>query len=71
MTESFKSVFTEDAFTGPSVVEAHDESQEVLVQKQDTGKLLGSLDIRKAMGPDGVSGWTLRKCKEQLTKPIW
>ncbi|MPD03416.1 hypothetical protein E2C01_099054 [Portunus trituberculatus] len=22
------------------------------------------------MGPDGVSGWTLRECREQLVDPI-
>ena len=42
-----------------------------MVQKQDVGRLLGNLDVRKAMGPDGVSGWTLKECKEQLVQPIW
>ena len=42
-----------------------------MVHKQDVGRLIGSLDERKAMGPDGVSGWTLRKCKDQLIQPIW
>ena len=23
------------------------------------------------MGPDGVSGWTLRECKDQVIQPIW
>lgn len=23
------------------------------------------------MGPDGVSGWTLNKCREQVVEPIW
>ena len=42
-----------------------------MVQKQDVGRLLGNLDVRKAMGPDGVSDWTLKECKEQLIQPIW
>ena len=33
--------------------------------------MLGNLDVRKAMRPDGVSGWTLKECKEQLIQPIW
>ena len=41
-----------------------------MVQKQDVGRLLGNLDVRKAMGPDGVSGLTLKECKEQLIQPI-
>ena len=32
--------------------------------------LLASLDIRKAKGLDGMSGWTLRECKDQLIQPI-
>ena len=42
-----------------------------MVQKQDVGRFLENLDVRKAMGPDGVSGWTLKECKEQLVQPIW
>ena len=69
---SFKSVFTEEeAFTESNVIEAHEEFQEVVVQNQDVCKLLGSLDIRKAMGPDAVSSWTPRECEDQLIQPFW
>ena len=71
MNESFKSIFTEAGpFAEPNMAEAHEGFQEVVVQKQDVGRLLGSVDIKKAMGPDGVSGWTLRECKDQLIQPI-
>ena len=64
MSESFKRVFTEEeAFTEPSMIEAREGFEEVVVQKQDVGRLMGSLDVRKAIGPDEVSGWTLRECK--------
>ena len=67
MNESFKSVFTEvEAFTEPNMTEAQEGFQEVLVQKQDVGRLIRSLVARKAMGPDGVSGWILMKFKDQL-----
>ena len=72
MNESFQSVFTdEEAFMEPTLTEAHEGLKEVLVQKQDVGRQIGSLDERKAMGPDGVLGWTLRECKDQLIQPIW
>ncbi len=29
------------------------------------------MDVRKAMGPDGVSGWVLKECREQLADPVW
>lgn len=44
--------------------------QEVLGKKQQIGKFLEKLDLRKATGPDGVSGWTLNKCREQVVEPI-
>ena len=64
MNESFKLVFTEEAFTEPNITEAQEGFKEVVVQKKDVGRLIESLDVRKAMGPDGVSDWTLRKCKD-------
>ena len=57
MNESFKQVFTEEeTFSEPSMIEAQEGFKEVVVQKQDVGRLMGSLDVRRAIGPDGVSG---------------
>ena len=51
INESFKSVLSEEeAFTEPNMTKAHKGFKEVVVQKQDVGILLGSLDVRKAMG---------------------
>ena len=52
------------------MTEAQEGFKEVVVQKQDVGRLMGSLDVRKALGPDGVLGWTLSECKDQLIQPI-
>ena len=41
------------------------------MQRQEIDKLLEKLDARKAMGPDGVSSWTLKECREQLVEHIW
>ena len=71
MNESFKLLYSEEVFTEPNMIEAHEGFKEVMVQKQDVGRLLENLDVRKAMGPDGVSGWTLKECKEQLVQPVW
>ena len=53
------------------MAETHEGFQDVVVQKQNVGRLLASFDIRKAMGRNGVSGWTLRECKDQLIQSIW
>ena len=55
MKESFTSVLTkEEAFLEPNMAVVHEGSQEVVVWKQEVDKLLGSLDVQKAMEPDGV-----------------
>ena len=72
MNESFRSVFSdEEEFTNPCNENQQRGIQEVVVKKQEIEKLLEQLDARKAMGPDGVSNWTLKECKEQLVEPIW
>ena len=72
MNDSFRSVFTlEGTFTEPSIQPQQEGLGNVVVQKQKIYKLLEKLDVRKAMGPDGVSAWTLRECREQLVEPIW
>ena len=62
MNESFRSVFSVKMdFTEPYSEAQQKEMQEVSVQRQEIDKLLEKLDARKAMGPDGVSSWTLIK----------
>ena len=51
-----------------NMMEAQEGFKEVVVQKQDVSRLLGNLDVRKAMGPDGVSGWTVKECRDQLIR---
>ena len=72
MNESFRTVFTvEEEFVEPSMEVPRGGMQEIKVQKQEIGKLLEKLDVRKAMGPDGVACWMLKECKDQLIEPIW
>ena len=72
MNESFKSVFIlEENFEEPNIEVQQQGISNIVVQKQKINNLLEKLDVRKAMGPDGVSAWTLRECREQLVEPIW
>ncbi|MPC89697.1 hypothetical protein E2C01_084654 [Portunus trituberculatus] len=32
--------------------------------------LLEKVEVRRAMGPDILSGWTMRECREQLVELI-
>ncbi|MPC66942.1 hypothetical protein E2C01_061101 [Portunus trituberculatus] len=57
MNESFKTVFTEEEeFAEPNRTLHCRGLQEIIMLKEDIGRLLDNLDVRKAMGLDGVSG---------------
>ena len=72
MNKSFKSVFTaETDFVAPAEMEIMEGLDDIKVEKEEIKRLLEKLDGRKAMGPDEVSGWILRECKDQLVDPIW
>ncbi|MPC78159.1 hypothetical protein E2C01_072641 [Portunus trituberculatus] len=61
----------EEEFTEPNRTLRCRGLQEIIVHKEDTGRLLDNLDVRKGMGPDGVSGWALKECKDHLLEGIW
>ncbi|MPC83679.1 hypothetical protein E2C01_078394 [Portunus trituberculatus] len=64
MNERFKTVLTaEDDFPEPRRTLHCQGLQEIAVHKEDIGRLLDKLD--------GVSGWVLKECKEQLLDLIW
>ncbi|MPC20626.1 hypothetical protein E2C01_013578 [Portunus trituberculatus] len=72
MNDSFKTVFTEEEdFTEPNRTLHCTGLHEIIVHKQEIGKLLENLDVRKAVRLDGVSGWAVKECKDQLLEPIW
>ena len=37
---------------------------------EEIKNMMGCLEVRKAVGPDGVSGWILRECREQLAEKV-
>lgn len=45
--------------------------EEIMVNKEEIHKLLGELEEGKAVGPDGVSGYILKKCRDELIVPIY
>ena len=45
--------------------------EEVTVNKEEIYELLGELEERKAVGPDGVSGYILKECRNELVRPIY
>ena len=71
MNKCFQSVFSiESEFTGRETASRNAILDDIQVEVQEIHKLLGELEVRKATGPDGVSNWILRECKDQLADKI-
>ena len=72
MNKCFQKVFTEEGeFERPRENLEMGVLREVGVHKSEVGKLMEDLDANKAPGPDGVSNWILKECKEQLVDKIY
>lgn len=71
MNKSFQSVFTKEGeFEREQRVTKERVLSEINVGVEELKKLMKNLDVRKAQGPDGVSNWILRECRDQLVEQI-
>ena len=43
---------------------------EIKISKKEIEEMMKKLDERKVIGPDGVSGYILRKCKQEMAESI-
>ena len=72
MNEQLQSVFVlEDEFAIPEEDRRIPKVPDITVKEHEVLKLMKELDVRKAMGPDGVAGWILKECADQLVKPVY
>ena len=72
MNKEFQTVFTmEGDFGLTDVVHERRQLREVEVHRSDVMKLMEKLDVKKAPGPDGISNWILRECRDQLVDRIY
>ena len=77
MNKCFQSVFTEESEFIELKSELMDSTSRgrnglvrVQTSKEEVEKLLEELDTRKSGGPDGVSGWVLKECKQQMADKL-
>lgn len=71
MNRSVQSIFTkENSFAGTT--EAVDEAtlEEIKVKIGEVEKIKESLVIENSRGPNGVSNWIRRKCREQIADKV-
>ena len=74
LNDKLTSVFTEeDQFTEPEGEgERNTEKiEDIQFDEEELRKMMKSLDVTKAMGPDEISGWVLRNCADQLSAPLY
>lgn len=75
MNDTLHTVFVpEEEYNGPEAVPVGDGNgwvDQVELDANELLELMKGLDVGKAMGPDGVSGWVLKECAEELLKPIY
>ena len=43
---------------------------EIRISREEIEEMVKELDERKAIGPDGVSGYILKGCRQEIAKPI-
>ena len=60
----FHSVFTkENDFRGDRIrMEDGDALKEIVTSTEEVKNMLEKLNVREAMGPDGVSHWIVKEC---------
>ena len=43
---------------------------EIKINREEIKEIMKSLDQKKAIEPDGVSGYILKDCKKEMVEPI-
>ena len=71
MNKRFQTVFTEGNSDLTDGEFAENELTEVEVHQERVMKLMKNLEVNKAPGPDGVSNWILRECRNHLVDKIY
>ena len=71
LNKNFQNVFpSEIEFRHPQERKENKELWEIKVGRHEIKEVLKNLEERKAIEPDGVSGYVSKECREQLIKPI-
>ena len=43
---------------------------ETRINREEIQEMMKELDLREAIGPDGVSGYILKECRQQIAEPV-
>ena len=71
LNKIFQKVFiTESVIKKPQEPVRKNEMWEIRISKEETEEMMKELEERKRIGPDGVSGYILKECRQEMAKPI-
>ena len=71
LNKNFQKVFTtESDFKKPQGQVRKNEMWEIKISKKEIEQMMKELDERKAIEPDGVSGYILKECRQEMAEPI-
>ena len=71
LNKNFQKVFTtESDFKKPQEQVRKNEMWEIKISREEIEEMMKELDETKAMGPDGVSGYILKECRQEMAEPI-
>ena len=68
---NFQKVFTRKSnFKKPHGHKGKNEMWEIRINREEVKEIMKELDERKAIGPDGVSRYILKKCRQKTAESI-
>ena len=72
MSEHFNEVFTRENYKNEEIGrEKRSPMSEIIVSRHDIENEMKDLDVRKSHGPDEVSNWILKECREELVDKVY
>ena len=71
LNKNFEKVFTTQSdFEKLQGQVKKNEMWEIKISKKKIEEMMKELDEKKAIGPDGVSEYILKECRQKMTEPI-
>ena len=71
LNKNFQKVFiTESDFKKPQVQVRKNKRWEIRINREEIEEMMKELYERKAIGPDKVSGYILKECRQEMAEPI-
>ena len=73
MSDHFSEVFTRETNRNEETEQQRKSPplRDIIVEREDIEQEIRNLDVRRAHGPDEISNWILKECKEELADKVY